>query len=81
MKPALDLLREVQRTGDIFFPKYWMDATLGGYNTRSTAEVVRAFLAGKEDYPIRLRRIILQSADELFRAEAALKQAPVPSRS
>jgi aminopeptidase N len=81
VKPALDLLREVQRTGDIFFPKNWMDATLGGHNTRSVADAVHAFLAGQQDYPIRLRRIILQSADELFRAEAALSQAPVPSRS
>ena len=28
MRPALDLLPEIQRTGDIFFPKNWMDATL-----------------------------------------------------
>jgi aminopeptidase N len=68
IRPALDLLTEIQRTGDIFFPKRWMDATLGGYNTRSAADTVRAFLAEHPDYPVRLRRIILQSADELFRA-------------
>lgn len=66
--PALDLLVEIQRTGDIFFPKRWMDATLGGRNTRTAADTVRAFLAGKPDYPLRLRRVILQSADDLFRA-------------
>ena len=28
VRPALDLLREIQRTGDIFFPTRWMDSTL-----------------------------------------------------
>jgi aminopeptidase N len=66
--PSLDLLREVQQTGDIFFPKNWMDATLGGHNTASSAKIVRDFLSAQQNYPIRLRRVILQSADELFRA-------------
>jgi len=72
VRPALDLLVEIQRTGDIFFPKNWMDAALGGHNTRSAAEIVKKFLAEKPDYPIRLRRIILQSADDLFRAADTL---------
>jgi aminopeptidase N len=72
IRPALDLLAEIQRTGDIFFPKRWMDAVLGGYKTRSAADTVRAFLSEYPDYPIRLRRIILQSADELFRAAEIL---------
>jgi len=72
LRPSLELLRDIQRTGDIFFPKNWMDATLGGHNTRASAEVVRAFLAEHKDYPIRLRRIILQSADDLFRAAEIL---------
>jgi len=45
-----------------------MDATLGGHNTRTAAAAVHAFLSAQKDYPIRLHRIILQSADELFRA-------------
>jgi len=45
-----------------------MDATLGGHNTRTAADTVQAFLNAQKDYPIPLRRIILQSADELFRA-------------
>ena len=68
IRPALDLLVEIQRTGDIFFPTTWMHATLSCHNTRSSAQTVRAFLAGQPDYPIRLRRIILQAADTLFRA-------------
>ena len=68
IRPSLDLLIEIQRTGDIFFPTRWMNATLSGHNTRSAADVVRTFLNEHKDYPIRLRRIILQASDELFRA-------------
>ncbi len=66
--PALERLQDIQRTGDIFFPKNWMDATLGGYQSPAVAETVRRFLADRPDYPVRLRRIILQSADDLLRA-------------
>jgi aminopeptidase N len=78
IRPALDLLLEIQRTGDIFFPKNWMDSTLGGYNSRSAAETVRKFLSEHPDYPVRLRRIVLQSADDLFRA-AEIVNTQLPS--
>jgi aminopeptidase N len=69
VQPSLALLREIQRTGDIFFPKRWMDATLGGYASAEKAETVRAFVAAlPADYPDRLRRIVLSSADLLFRS-------------
>ena len=66
--PSLELLEEIQRTGDIFFPKRWLDATLGGHASTEAAEIVRAFLAERPDYPPRLRAKILQSADVLFRS-------------
>jgi aminopeptidase N len=67
--PSLEMLQEIQRTGDIFFPKRWMDATLGGHQSASAAASVRSFLDRMPPaYPDRLRRIILSSADELFRA-------------
>jgi aminopeptidase N len=66
--PSLELLTEIQRTGDIFFPSRWMNATLNRHNTPSAAGIVRTFLDEQKDYPVRLRRIILQAADELFRA-------------
>ncbi len=66
---SLDMLWEIQKTGDIFFPKRWLDATLGGHQTRDVAEMVRAFLKNlPANYPERLRNITLQSADELYRA-------------
>jgi aminopeptidase N len=67
--PSLKLLWEIQKTGDIFFPKRWMDATLGGHQAPSVAATVRDFLRTlPPEYPARLKNIILQSADELFRA-------------
>jgi aminopeptidase N len=69
---SLDMLREIQRTGDIFFPKRWMDATLSGHSSASAAQMVRHFVAGlAPEYPGRLRRIVLSSADDLYRASRA----------
>ncbi|MEZ5289449.1 MAG: M1 family aminopeptidase [Vicinamibacterales bacterium] len=69
VRPSLEMLWEIQKTGDIFFPKRWMDTTLGGYSSADTAGDVRRFLATlPKDYPPRLRNVILSSADELFRA-------------
>jgi aminopeptidase N len=69
VRPSLDMLQEIQRTGDIFFPKRWMDATLGGHRSPAAAQTVRAFVdALPPGYPDRLRRIILSSADDLFRS-------------
>jgi aminopeptidase N len=68
VRPALELLSEIRRTGDIFFPGRWMDATLTGHRSPEAAAAVRAFLAENPRYPERLRWTILSSADELFRA-------------
>jgi aminopeptidase N len=71
VQPSLEMLWEIQKTGDIFFPKRWLDATLGGHQTADVADTVRAFLKNlPPNYPERLRNITLQSADELFRAAA-----------
>ena len=62
-------VREIQRTGDIFFPKRWADATLGGYQSAEVAADVRAFIDElPPDYPPRLRWVLLSAADPLFRA-------------
>jgi aminopeptidase N len=69
IQPSLALLPEIQRTGDIFFPKRWMDATLGGHRSTAASETVRRFVDGlPPTYPDRLRRIILSAADDLFRS-------------
>ncbi len=68
IRPSLDLLEEIQRTGDIFFPLQWLNATLDGHRSPSAAQTVREFLRERPDLPPRLRGKLLQAADELFRA-------------
>jgi len=69
--PALELLVEIQQTGDIFFPAGWVGASLGGHPTPEAAAIVRQFLDNRPSYPQRLRQKILQSADLLFRVADA----------
>ncbi|PWU04113.1 MAG: peptidase M1 [Terriglobia bacterium] len=68
LRPSLELLPEIRRTGDIFFPQRWMDASLGGHNSREAAAIVRDFLARNPQLPQRLRWVVLSAADDLFRA-------------
>jgi aminopeptidase N len=70
--PSLELLEEIQATGDIFFPKNWLDATLAGHSSESATRAVRGFLEDHPDLPARLRGKVLQSADGLFRAASIL---------
>lgn len=73
--PSLEMLWDIQKTGDIFFPTRWTGATLGGYQTRDVADIVRNFLKNlPANYPDRLRNITLQSADELYRAADIVKK-------
>lgn len=73
--PSLELLQEIQVTGDIFFPKAWLDATLGNYHSDSAVQLLRAFIEERPNYNAQLRMKILQSADRLFRANAIMKDA------
>jgi aminopeptidase N len=73
---ALSRVREIQRTGDIFFPKAWSDAALSGYQSRAVATAVRAFIDGlPRDYPERLRWNLLSAADPVIRAAAVVEPA------
>jgi len=71
IRPALDALREVQRTGDIFFPRSWVEALLGRHTSREAYNEVRDFLAANPNYPPLLRNKILQAAYPLYRRYAA----------
>lgn len=68
VRASLELVDEIQRTGDIFFPLRWLNATLDGHRSADAAQIVREFLAERPDLPPRLRGKVLQAADELFRA-------------
>lgn len=66
---SLDLLEEIQRTGDIFFPQSWLGAVLGQYQSKDAADIVRNFLQQHPAYNPKLKNKLLQAADNLFRAE------------
>jgi aminopeptidase N len=68
--PGLELLAEIQQTGDIFFPSNWTASLLWGHRTPRAAAIVRDFLARELQYPERLRWTVLAGADDLFRAAA-----------
>lgn len=70
--PSLELLKEIQETGDIFFPTRWLDQTLGNHNSATAVKTVREFLKDNPDYNAQLRMKILQAADNLFRSERIL---------
>ena len=62
IRPALDALQDVQRTGDIFFPKQWVAATLRGHNSPEADAIVEQFLNDHPDYPELLKNKVLQVA-------------------
>ena len=66
--PSLELMEEIQATGDIFFPRSWAGAALRGHNSREAADIVRKYLADHPDFSPRLKNKVLMAADPLFRA-------------
>lgn len=69
---SLELLEEIQRTGDIFFPESWLRSTLSSYQTPDVTQLVRKFLSDRPTYNPRLRAKLLQAADATFRASKLL---------
>lgn len=65
---SLELLEEIRETGDIFFPRDWIKATLRYHRSEEAIEAVMSFLESRPDYPVKLRRIVLQAADIPWRA-------------
>jgi aminopeptidase N len=70
IRPALDILEEVQHTGDIFFPRNWVRALLTGHTSDEAMKETDRFFAGRPDYPVMLGNKIKQQADFLFRANS-----------
>ena len=72
--PSLELLEEIQRTGDIFFPARFISATLGGHQSENAVQIVNSFLDDRPDYSSQLKLKILQAADGLYRSANILNQ-------
>jgi aminopeptidase N len=71
--PSLDMLPQIQQTGDIFFPKSWLDATLWGHSSPEAYEIVNSWIEANPDLSPSLKMKLLQSADMLFRANGTTK--------
>lgn len=71
---SLDMLTEIQTTGDIFFPQNWLQSTFSNYQSTEAVQVVTDFLKAHPDYNPKLKAKILQAVDYLYRAERLLKK-------
>ena len=60
---GLEEIEEVQHTGDIFFPRNWAGALLGGHTSDEAKAEVERFLCDHPDLNQLLRNKILQAAD------------------
>jgi len=69
LKESLDLLVEIQKTGDIFFPQSWLAAIFSSYNNKEANAVVQDFLKSHPAYNPKLKDKILQTTDNLRRAQ------------
>ena len=69
LKKSLEMLEEIQSTGDIFFPQNWLQSIFTYYQSPSAAKIVRDFIKGRPEYNPKLKAKILQTADNLFKAE------------
>lgn len=67
IRPALEELQEVQRTGDIFFPRNWVGAALSSHRSEAAYCEVVDFLEDNPKYPQLLKNKILQAAHTLYR--------------
>lgn len=64
--PALEILPEIQKTGDIFFPRNWLRALLAGHSRKEAASVVNKFLETDKILHPMLRGKVLQQGDHII---------------
>ena len=69
---SLEMVEEIQRTGDVFFPQSWLAAIFGNYQSREAWQIVDSFLKNHPNYNPKLKDKILQATDNLYRAQKQL---------
>jgi aminopeptidase N len=65
--PSLQLLTEVNATGGIFFPGYWLAGSLQFHVTRNVRAIVDEYLRTDATLQPGLKLKLLQAADMLMR--------------
>ena len=76
LKRSLNVLEDIQITGDIFFPGRWLNATFKYYQSDAAVATVNNFLTENLDYNYQLKLKILQNSDQMKRANKILKNIP-----
>ena len=69
LRPGLDLLEEIQKTGDIFFPKGWLNNTIGAYTSPEAYAIMQDFIAENPNLNPALMKKLLQASDDLRRVQ------------
>ena len=64
---SLELLEEIQSTGDIFFPKRWLDVTVGQYTSKQAYYLVLGYFNANPNLSPDLKNKLLQASDKLYR--------------
>ena len=66
---SLNMLQDVQRYGDVFFPQNWLGAIFSNHQSAAAWQVVASFLAAHPRYNNKLKAKILQATDNLHRVQ------------
>lgn len=77
IRPALEHLEEIQKTGDIFFPTLWLKSLLGGHTSAQAYEIVSDFLEKENTLSSKLRSKILHQSFHLKRFSAVHQSGQV----
>ena len=73
LRTSLNLLDEIQKTGDIFFPKRWLSSTIGNYTSKEAYDILQTFLNENPDLNPSLKSKVLQASDDLRRVQILQK--------
>lgn len=74
LRPSLDLLEGIQKTGDIFFPKRWLNSTIGNYNSTEAFQILEDYLTDNPALNPSLKLKVLQASDDLRRVQLIHKR-------
>ena len=66
---SLSLIEEIQKTGDIFFPKAWLNNTIGMYTSNEAGKILTKFIEANPNLNPQLKLKILQATDDLSKIQ------------
>ncbi|PIB26913.1 M1 family metallopeptidase [Maribacter sp. 4G9] len=69
IRASLDLLDEIQKTGDIFFPKRWLSNSIGNHTSPEAYQIMQDYLKENPELNPSLKNKLWQAADDLRRVQ------------